>query len=419
MNAPQIEIVAARPAVCHDAATLLDVLIRITPPVPEIHFPRPRLNVALVLDRSGSMGGGRKMEYAREAASFAVTQLLPTDRFSVTVFDDVVETIVPGTLATDKPTAIERLKPIHPRGSTDLHGGWAEGGRQAEQGLEPGALNRVFLLSDGQANVGVTEPAAIAAEARGLAARGVSTTTLGVGSDYNEDLMEAVATAGDGHYYYIETPAQLVDLFQSELHGLMATAGQKVSLGLEPGEGVTVGEVLNDFETVSTGRRKLPNLVAGLPVLVVVRLTVSARKMCATLLNVRLAYDLPGGTVRQTIYARLGGLPVVPQAEWNELAPDPAVREQEALLMAARAQKEASRAYERGDLVGSRGYLACSVGYASSVPMSPQTTDELSALADMQAALDAGDGMHMRKLSKFRSYLRRQSRNTPPKTDQS
>ena len=130
----------------------------------------------------------------------------------------------------------------------------------------------MLLLSDGLANVGVVDPNTIAAEARGLAARGVGTTTMGVGDDYNEDLMEAMARAGDGRYYYIESPAQLVDIFQTELQGLMDTLGQKVSLGLEPKAGAAVADVLNDLEKAPTGRLMLPNLVVDMPVLVVVRL---------------------------------------------------------------------------------------------------------------------------------------------------
>src|SRR4051812_12424334 len=97
MAPPQVELISSRPAVCTDDAVTLDVLVRVTPALPEIHFPRPRLNIGLVLDRSGSMSEGKKMRFAKEAAAFAVGQLLPTDRVSVTVFDDRVQTIVPGT----------------------------------------------------------------------------------------------------------------------------------------------------------------------------------------------------------------------------------------------------------------------------------------------------------------------------------
>ena len=90
-----IEVIPARPAVRDDAATTLDILVRITPPLPEIHVLRPPINLGIVLDRSGSMSEGRKMEHAREATVFAIRQLLPTDRVSITVFDDQVETIAP------------------------------------------------------------------------------------------------------------------------------------------------------------------------------------------------------------------------------------------------------------------------------------------------------------------------------------
>ena len=307
MTAPRIELIPARHAVCSDASVVLDVLVRITPPQPEVHFPRTPLNLALVLDRSGSMAEGKKMPFAREAAAFAVKQLLPTDRVSVTLFDDVVETIVPGGPAADKPGLVRRIEQIEPRGSTDLHGGWAEGGRQAESGLVSGGVNRVLLLSDGLANVGVVDPNTIAAEARGLAARGVGTTTMGVGDDYNEDLMEAMARAGDGRYYYIESPVQLVDIFQTELQGLMDTLGQKVSLGLEPKNGAAVADVLNDLEKAPTGRLMLPNLVVDMPVLVVVRLKLPPSPAGTTLLEVRLAWDAPRDGGRRVLRAALGG----------------------------------------------------------------------------------------------------------------
>jgi len=414
MTTPRIELLPSRAAVCTDESVTLDVLVRITPALPEVHFPRPRLNLALVLDRSGSMAEGKKWSYAREAAVFVVEQLLPTDRVSVTAFDNYIETVVPVGPAADKPAIVGKINAVKPRGSTDLYGGWSEGGRQVASGLARDGVNRVLLLSDGLANVGMTDPNAITAEARGLAARGVGTTTLGVGDNYNEDLMEALATAGDGNYYYIETPDQLVDLFQTELHGLMATSGLKASLGLEPGAEVKVLDVLNDLETVATNRLKLPNLVVGMPVQVVVRLAVPPRKMSATLLNVRLAWDDPHGAERQFIFERLGGLPAVPKIEWDGMAVDPRVREQVGLLMAARAQKEAGLAHERGDIEGTRHWLAESYNLTTSLPASAATADGLRAIDAMQDALDHDEHAHMRKLAKYHAYRQRSSRPYPP-----
>jgi Ca-activated chloride channel family protein len=391
---------------------MLDVLIRITPPLPEVHFPRAPLNLALVLDRSGSMAGGKKMAFAREAAAFAVKQLLPTDWVSITHFDDVVEVVVPSGPAADKPGLVRRIEQIQPRGSTDLHGGWAEGGRQAEAGYVPGWINRVLLLSDGLANVGVVDPNAIVAEARGLAARGVGTTTIGVGDDYNEDLMEAMAVAGDGRYYYIESPVQLADIFQTELQGLMATLGQKVSLGLEPMNGTAVSDVLNDLERASTGRLMLPNLVADMPVLAVVRLKVPPARAGRAILQVRLAWDVPRDGGRRLLCAELGGLTAVPMAQWSALPEDPDVREQVALLMVARAQKEAARAAERGDPGQSRVWLGTARGHAAAVPSSAEIRAEMTATDELEIALASGKHEAFVKGSKYRSHSRQHTQSS-------
>src|SRR5262245_34318875 len=294
MKLPQIEIIPIRGAVRSDAPVTLDVLLRITPPSPEVQVQRPALNLGLVLDRSGSMGGQNKMGFAREAAIYAVQQLLHTDRVSVIIFDDEVETIVPNTLGENKGRIVELIQRVEPGGSTALHGGWQEGARQVRRHLLADGLNRVLLLSDGLANVGETNPDAIATDVNRLAREGISTTTMGVGDDYNEDLMEAMARSGDGNYYYIESPQQLPDIFQVELKGLMATCGNTVSLGLEPRGDVIVAEVLNDLDRLPSGQWRLPNLVAGMPVVVLVRLNVPPQPRGVEVCRFRLAWNDPG-----------------------------------------------------------------------------------------------------------------------------
>ncbi|MEO1133131.1 MAG: VWA domain-containing protein, partial [Cyanobacteria bacterium J06639_1] len=185
---PIIALVPMRSAVARDRAIELDLVVTITPPQLETTETRPALNLGLVLDRSGSMSG-TKLRYAKQAACYAVEQLLPTDRVGVTIFDDEVETLVPSTLASDKRAILSRIQQIEPSGTTALHAGWLQGAMAVSEHLDSDRLNRVLLLSDGLANVGERNPQTIGEHVSGLATRKVSTSTLGLGNDYDEDLL--------------------------------------------------------------------------------------------------------------------------------------------------------------------------------------------------------------------------------------
>ena len=411
MSQLRVELFPLRPAVRSDAATILDLLVKITPPSSELNAPRPPLNLGLVIDRSGSMSAAKKLEYAREAAIYAVHQLLPTDRVSVTVFDDQVQTLVENAVAEDKAGTAELIRRVVPGGSTALHAGWGEGGRQVAGHRLAGGMNRVILLSDGQANVGEKDPVAIAADVARLAKEGVSTTTLGLGDDYNEDLLEAMAQAGDGNYYYIESPQQLADIFQTELLGLMATFGNAVRLAVEPLAGATVIDVLNDFEPDQHGAGlKLPNLVAGMPILAVVRLNVPAMAEAGDLCRVRLSWVGPKQTERQELVATLT-LPAVTAATFETLPAAVAVQERAALLLMARLKKQATRSSDQGDIDGARRHLSDAKQILLSAPPSPEIQLEADAFALIEADLAGGE---MTKFSKRAKYQSHQTRSSKP-----
>jgi Ca-activated chloride channel family protein len=388
------------------------VLVKITPPEPEAKVQRPALNLGLVLDRSGSMATHNKITFAREAAVFVVQQLLPSDRVSVTVFDQQVQTLARNAPAKDKGRLADLIRGIQPGDTTALHGGWKEGATQVRRNLVPGGLNRVLFLSDGLANVGQTDPDGIASDVNRLAREGVSTTTLGLGDDYNEDLLEAMARSGDGNYYYIETPRLLADIFQTELHGLMATFGKTVSLGVEPQDGVTVAEVLNDLERLPTGRLKLPNLVAGMPLLVVVRLNVPPRTQEGEVCRFRLAWDAPKAQGRRQVRVGLR-LPAVGTATWEALAGNVEVQERATLLQIARYKKEATRSLERGDPLGAARWVKEAKRLLATAPATPEMQREAQALAEVEEHLRTGAWMKCQKHAKYQAYQQQQSKPYP------
>ena len=404
MKVPTINLIPLREAVSSDSPTTLDVLVRIIPPEPEIELERPALNIGLVIDRSVSMRG-QKMEYARQAACYAVEQLLPTDRVSVTIYDDQVETLIASTPAVNKANIIHQIKRIHSRGSTALHAGWVQGGIQVSQHLNPEYLNRVILLSDGLANVGETNPDVISSDVHGLAQRDVSTTTMGIGDDYNEDLLEAMARSGDGNYYYIQSPQQLPNIFARELQGLMATIGTTVSLGIEPQGDITLAEVLNDLDVNVKGRYSLPNLVIGNPIEVVVRLKVSAMAQGSGLCYFRLAWNAPEQQTRQKLRVALR-LPAVSSAQLREFPFNPEVQQQVALMMAARAKNEAVQLADRGNYEAASQLLQQTRQQMLTTPELSLTGPEAEALADLDSELQARNISSYRKMSRSQSHSR-------------
>lgn len=412
MSSPQIDLVPLRSAVQSDSTTTLDVLIRIVPPRTESQAQRPLLNLGIVLDRSGSMAEGKKMEFAREAAAFAVEQLLPIDRISVIAFGGSVDTIVRSVEAEDKPAILQQIGQVRPCGSTALHAGWSEGAEQVRAHQRPERLNRVLLLSDGLANAGLVDPKAIAADVRGMHQRGVGTTTLGVGDDFNEDLLEAMAKAGDGNYYYIENAVQLADIFQTELRGLLATLGSDVRLRLETRNGVEIADLLNDFDTLDPGHWQLPNLIHGMPLEVLARLTVPPQSNVAELLRVRLSWDAPGVSERESMM-KLLILPALAKAEWQALPEEPSVRERAVLLAAARLKLLASASMDRGDLVETHKHIRACLSMVKEVPSTVATADEIAAIRMLEEDLEAGANARMRKRALAQRHDQTRSRRQP------
>ncbi|MGG6295104.1 macro domain-containing protein [Leptolyngbya sp. AN02str] len=406
---PHIELIPLRGAVCSHQATTLDVVVRITPPpAPVSTGKRPTLNIGFVIDRSGSMADRKKIDYARDAVCYAIAQLLPSDRLSVTLFDDRVDTLIPTTPANNPASFTRLVQQIQPRGSTALHAGWLQGGIQVSQVLTA-ELNRVILLSDGLANVGETNPDAIATDVHGLAQRGVSTPTMGLGDDYNEDLLEAMARSGDGNYYYIASAEQLPSIFEQELQGLAATLGKNVALAIQPEGNVVAADILNDLDVDDQGRFKLPNLVFDSPIDVVVRLNIPALTNETELCRFHLTWtDTNQQTQEATAVLKL---PVVPSSQLEAFPLNQDVQQQVALMTTARAKKEAVRLVDQGDY-GTAGQVLQQTRQQLLDFNLPMSAPEAAALEDLHQELRDRKLASYRKMASHQSYTRSNRRSS-------
>jgi len=205
---------------------------------------RRPLNVALVIDRSGSMAGA-PLRYALKAAADFVDRLTADDRLSIVVYDDVVNTLLDAQLVTDKAGIKNILQGVRAGGLTNLSGGWLRGCELVAKHKTDKHVNRVLLLTDGQANNGITNSGVLIATAGKKAEEGITTTTLGFGSQFEEDLLIGMARAAGGNFYFIQSLDDAADVFGIELDSLKAIAAQNLTVTLTPIGKVEIADVLS------------------------------------------------------------------------------------------------------------------------------------------------------------------------------
>jgi Ca-activated chloride channel family protein len=213
----------------------------ITSPKRSARTDRKPLNISLVIDKSGSMHG-EKLEYVKRAAAQALSVLNEDDRFSIIAFDSEIYPISESQAASEsnKKAALRTIKTLASGSSTNLSGGWLRGAQQVADNKSDQSLNRVLLLTDGLANRGIQDVEELAEHASELYARGVSTSTFGVGLDYAEGLLAPMAASGGGHYYFIASPDQIPGIFAEELDELAAITATDTEVKISKPEYVSI-----------------------------------------------------------------------------------------------------------------------------------------------------------------------------------
>jgi len=204
---------------------------------------RAPANVAIVIDRSGSMSG-EKLARAKEAAILAVDRLGPDDIVSIIAYDHDVDVIVPATYVRQRGEIHRRISAIRARGNTALFAGVARGAREVRRFADTHRVNRIVLLSDGLANVGPSSPGELAELGWSLAKEGISVTTIGLGRDYNEDLMASLARMSDGNHAFVADAADLARVFGYEFNDVLSVVAREVEVRVRFARGTRPVRVL-------------------------------------------------------------------------------------------------------------------------------------------------------------------------------
>lgn len=417
-----VDVVAA------EAEDQVSVLLELVAPRREGDRERQPATLQVVLDRSGSMGGGQ-LEAAKEALDALVTRLDPADNVGLVVFDDTVEVALAAGPLHDKAAARHAIAAVEPGATTNLSGGLLRGLQEARRvKKEQGAT--LALVSDGHANVGVTDHAELERIVSGARRAGVTASTVGLGLGYDEELMAAVARGGAGNAHFAEEPDAAGAALASEVDGLLDQVVQAASLTVRPTGAVEAVHLFNDLPAAAidsgfmvelgdfySGEERELLLTIDVPAMAGLGL----EQVCELELQWVDIATLDSHTVTIPVHVN-----VVPGDQAAGRVPNATVRTELAFQAAQRSKREAADALRRGDVE------AASAAYddagrtlrAFASEAAPSMASEIAAEADLLLDLSERarfeDSNRMSKFTEADRNLkeRKRGRRAAPRSDE-
>jgi len=391
------------PLICGVSATQKEsnhILITVEGARPTTTTKRKPLNLVLAIDCSSSMVGS-KIDTVKKAACAFVDKLAATDRIGVVSFANHVKEVWPLDLLEDRAGIKRAIDNLKASGSTALFPGW-----EASVGMLEAIGGRILLLSDGEANIGLTAPDAISEKVKEAKAKDIATSTLGVGSDYNEDLMEAMALSGEGNYFFVEKPDQLDEILTLELAGVQARIGTDAVLELTEESNTEIIKAIKP-NILSKNKIKLGSILSGIPIHVLLEIATAPSSTDVKVLTVKLQYkDADSKTnVEATNTLQLPAI----DNEWLEVQQDPSVKERVAAAKAEELREAAVLEAEKGNKEASMAYLSEASSVFAQMPLTSYISGELGMLNAVTSKVEAGEYANATKLSKAMCYSRTSS----------
>ncbi|MCA9437325.1 MAG: VWA domain-containing protein, partial [Candidatus Omnitrophica bacterium] len=399
----QLEVALGNPVLLANEKQTTFVKVGLTGFAMQSNEDRPPVNVAIVLDRSGSMSGD-KIERAKEAAKMAVDRLSPKDIVSIVTYDHTVNVLLPATKVTDKGYIKNEISKIQPGGNTALFAGVSKGAGEVRKFLEDNRVNRVILLSDGLANVGPSSPGELANLGESLAKEGMAVTTIGLGLGFNEDLMTQLAFKSEGNHYFVAEEAELAKVFNTEFGDVLSVVAQDVVVDIDCREGIRPIRILDregniDGQTVKV---KLPQIYSNQQKYVLLEVEIPASEEGSTLpiANVSVSYNnmetKTSDDLSSSVSARFSGSRTVVKESVDKDVLVPAVRS-----IANIANEEAVRYRDEGKMEKAKEALISNQAYLQQQAReleAPTLFDDADENRQDAASLESGDWAMRRKV---------------------
>ena len=345
--------------------------------------PRPRLNLAFVIDISGSMGG-EKLHNVKEAVKSVIPKLHPQDIISITLFDNNIQTLIPSVRVGDDQLNLNQIiDKIHTGGDTNLSGGYENGFKLCKSYVSEKTISRIILLTDGLANNGITQYDKLIHISKKYVQQGVATTTIGTGRDYDQNLLGGMAEMGSGNTYFIENPDEAASVFNEELGFLLQLAASNCKINIKPNDNSVAVHQLNNY-LQNRNEFTIGDVYGGQTKSMIVEMTLPAQQNEGEykIGTLEITYDdlaIPE-VVRRTISEEIK-VQVVTEKEFETVEPNKDITVQSILLMIAKAKDLAMEKANSGDFDSASAILLRCVKDIEDIGIDdPRVQNELSEM---------------------------------------
>lgn len=361
---------------------------------------RTPLNLALVLDVSGSMGDTGKMDYLKQSLDVFLHSLQPDDIVAIVAYSDRAEVLRPARPVGDGDWIRATVQRLRPHGWTNLNAGLMLGFEQAASQFDIRRNNRVLLLTDGIANRGVTNPVRIAENARAYNEQGIYLSTIGLGVSLDDHLLHTLAKQGHGAYHFIDSWQEMDRVFREEADGLVEKVARDVTLSLESDAGELIYLVGYEGQPPADGAQvQLLDMGAGDSQVLLTKFRVGAVSAPVSLARITLAYTDVFGQRRRSESREITIYPG--PADSDPLA-DIEVRRNVTIVQSARALKRIDALFTAGR-------------YAEALELARQMESELRQMAGLTGdsqMVDDADLFHRYQMT-LRDALGEESDSAP------